>query len=195
MTVLQRAGREGQASKGLLYVYGCPGSPAWDRARVSPSAPCPQGADSPAPPELGAGSGDGAQLLLPRVLGLQDIAKGSMGQHGDPPDPSAGRFSSWPWQNSNPASNGMGSLLRGWLVGGDQQQSWKDGDVLGEKVEGRGEEEEEALMGDIPFWAQGSCAALSLLSPYHPTFNTALLAVRQRNPLCSQRGNLSILPT
>lgn len=51
--------------------------PAWDRVRVAPSAPCPQGADSPAPPGLGAGSGDGARLLLPGVLGSSAIWWGS----------------------------------------------------------------------------------------------------------------------
>lgn len=74
-------------------------------------------------------------------------------------------------------------------MGGDEQQSWEDGDVLGETGEGREEEVEEAGVGDIPL------RALSLLLSYHPLLSTALPTVRQRSPLSSQRGNLSILPT
>lgn len=72
----------------------------------------------------------------------------------------------------------MGSLLRNQLVGYDEQKSWSDLDALGERVEGRGDEEEEAGRGDIPLWAQGIYAALSLPSLYHPLLNTALLTVR-----------------
>ena len=72
----------------------------------------------------------------------------------------------------------MESLLQGQLVGYDEQKSWNDGDALGERVEGREDKEEEAGRGDIPLWAQGSYAALSLLSPYHPLLKTALPTAR-----------------
>lgn len=63
-------------------------------------------------------------------------------------------------------------------MGYDERKSWNDGDVLGERVEDRGDEEEEVGRGHIPLWAQENCAALSLLSSYHPLLNTALPTVR-----------------
>lgn len=70
--------REGRTSfKGLGLYLRLSWLSAFLPERVAPSAPCPQGADSPAPPGLGAGSGHGAWLLLPGVLGSSAIWWGS----------------------------------------------------------------------------------------------------------------------
>lgn len=78
---------------------------------------------------------------------------------------------------TNLASRGVGSVLWAQVAGFDEQESWKDGDNVGQEVE-RGGQEEEAERGHIPLWAQGSYVDLSLPSLHHPLLNRALPTVR-----------------